>query len=138
MKKLDVYLSNLMVGNVKLHNLHWNVIGLQFKPVHEYLEALYDDFFSKYDEIAEYQKRNGVFPKASLKDYLANSSVEELESVSVDCKQAISAALELIRHQRDLALEIREEASDFSLSNLMEDHIEGYNQQIWFMESMLA
>ena len=138
MKKLDVYLSNLMVGNVKLHNLHWNVIGLQFKAVHEYLESLYDDFFEKFDEVAEYQKRNGVFPKASLKAYLENSSIEELESESVDCKQADSAALELLKQQRDLALEIREEASDFALSNLLEDHIEGYSKQIWFMESMLA
>lgn len=27
MKNLDCYLSNLMIGNIKLHNLHWNVTG---------------------------------------------------------------------------------------------------------------
>ena len=47
MKNLDRYLSNLMIGNIKLHNLHWNVTGLTFKAVHEYLETLYDDSFEK-------------------------------------------------------------------------------------------
>jgi len=39
-----------MIGNIKLHNLHWNVTGLTFKAVREYLETLYEDSFEKYDE----------------------------------------------------------------------------------------
>ena len=60
MKNLDHYLSDLMSGNIKLHNLHWNVTGLTFKAVHEYLEALYDDSFEKLDEVAELQKQLGL------------------------------------------------------------------------------
>lgn len=139
MKKLDVYLSNLLVGNVKLHNLHWNVVGSQFKSVHEYLEVLYDDFFEKYDEVAEYQKQIGKYPVASVKDYLELTTVEELESKDASVKDSINHAKELLERQKELALEIIEEADeeDFVLSNMMEDHITGYNKEIWFMESML-
>lgn len=139
MKKLDVYLSNLLVGNVKLHNLHWNVVGPQFKSVHEYLEVLYDDFFEKYDEVAEYQKQIGKYPVASVKDYLELTTVEELESKDASVKDSINYAKELLERQKELALEIIEEADeeDFVLSNMMEDHITGYNKEIWFMESML-
>lgn len=139
MKKLDVYLSNLLVGNVKLHNLHWNVVGSQFKSVHEYLEVLYDDFFEKYDEVAEYQKQIGKYPVASVKDYLELTTVEELESKEASVKDSINYAKELLERQKELALEIIEEADeeDFVLSNMMEDHITGYNKEIWFMESML-
>ena len=49
--KLNKYLADTGVMYIKLHNLHWNVYGLQFKPVHEYLEALYDDTTEKMDEI---------------------------------------------------------------------------------------
>ena len=59
MKNLDCYLSNLIIGNIKLHNLHWNVTGLTFKAVREYLETLYEDSFEKYDEVAELQKQFG-------------------------------------------------------------------------------
>ena len=39
---LNVYLANIGVEYVKLHHLHWNVVGSQFKAVHEYLETLGD------------------------------------------------------------------------------------------------
>lgn len=139
MKNLDLYLSNLLVGNVKLHNLHWNVVGLQFKAVHEYLEALYDDFFEKYDEVAELQKQLGEFPKASLKEYLEITDIKELGAEEIQAKTAIEEALVLIKSQRDLADKIRREANDseYAISNMMEDHIAGYDKEIWFMESMM-
>ncbi len=37
-EKLNKYLADTAVMYIKLHNLHWNVYGLQFKAVHEYLE----------------------------------------------------------------------------------------------------
>ena len=77
MKK--TYLANLMTGNVLLHNLHWNVEGRAFKQVHEYLELLYDDAFSKYDEVAERMKMDGELPSATLKEYLDQTNISELE-----------------------------------------------------------
>ena len=40
-KSVNAYIANIGVGYIKLHNLHWNVVGSQFKAVHEYLESLY-------------------------------------------------------------------------------------------------
>ncbi|ERL23481.1 MULTISPECIES: Dps family protein [Jonquetella] len=141
MKKLDIYLANLVVGNIKLHNLHWNVKGFAFKQVHEYLESLYDEVFEKMDEVAELQKMKGEFPKASVKQSLELASVKELEDKSWDVKEAVTIALEYVKEMKKLALEIRSEADEkdnFALANIMEDHIAGYSKEIWFMESMLA
>ena len=44
-ERLNAYVASLLVWNVKLHNLHWNVTGKLFKPLHEYTEALYDKAF---------------------------------------------------------------------------------------------
>lgn len=139
MKKLDTYLANLLVGNVKLHNLHWNVVGAQFKAVHEYLEVLYDGFFEKFDQVAEYQKQQGIYPRAAVKDYLELTSIEELESKDYSVKESIEFALDMMIRQKELALEIiaENEENDFLLSNMMEDHLAEYNKEIWFMESML-
>lgn len=137
MEKLNVYLANLEVGNIFLHNLHWNVEGFTFKAVHEYLEGLYDSFFEKIDAVAEYEKMNGAFPPASLKEYLELTSLKERESKPVDAKEAIKLALDLIKEMKKLALEIHDETDCFALSNIMEDHIEEYSKEIWFMESML-
>lgn len=137
MDKLNRYLANLNIGNTKLHNLHWNVYGLSFKAVHEYLEGLYDSFFEKFDEVAEYQRQKGINPPASVKEYLELSDIDELESKDIDQKDAIKKALELIKHMKELAKEIGEESECFILSNMMEDHITEYQKEIWFMESML-
>ncbi|HHU52581.1 MAG TPA: DNA starvation/stationary phase protection protein [Clostridiaceae bacterium] len=137
MKKVDTYLADLLVGNVKLHNLHWNVVGLTFKQVHEYLEDLYDSFFEKFDEVAEYQKQVGVYPKSSVKEYMELTTIEELGDNDIAAKDALSVALDLIKHMKASALAIREEVEDFGLSNMMEDHVAEYTKAIWFMESML-
>lgn len=140
MKNLDRYLANLAVGYIKLHNLHWNVRGFSFKAVHEYLEGLYDKVNDYLDEVAELQKMHGVNPKASLKEYLAITDIQELESKDICEKDAIEAALCYVRMMKELALKIREEANkedNFAVANMMEEHVEGYCKDIWFMESML-
>lgn len=139
MKKIDVYLANLVVGNVLLHNLHWNVTGMNFKAVHEYLEGLYDEGFEYMDEVAEVQKQRGETPKASMKDYLELSTVEELESKDIDQKDAVKEALKYYKQMEELAREVREEYDGkcFMIANMMEDHIAHYMKEIWFMESML-
>ena len=38
-KALNAYIANIGVGYIKLHNLHWNVHGSQFKAVQEYQES---------------------------------------------------------------------------------------------------
>ena len=40
MLETNRYLANIGVMYVKLHNLHWNVVGPQFKAIHEYLETI--------------------------------------------------------------------------------------------------
>ena len=136
-KKLDSYLANLEVANIRFHNLHWNVEGFTFKAVHEYLEGLYDQFFEMLDEVAEYQRQHGDRPLASLKEFLEASTLSERESKTVGCEEAIKEALEIIKAMNTLALEIRDETDCFILSNMMEDHSTAYKKEIWFMESML-
>lgn len=141
MKKLDIYLANLAVGNIKLHNLHWNVQGFAFKAVHEWLEGLYDKAFEYYDEVAELQKMQGQCPNASMKSYLELSTIEELESKPICECGAIKKALEYTKDMKKLALEIRDEADkegNFAVVNMMEDHVAAYSKDIWFMESMIA
>ena len=138
--KSNKYLANINVNYVKLHNLHWNVLGLQFKPVHEYLEGLYDSMHEILDEVAELLKMNGEYPLASLKDFLAVAEIEELESKDYSVKESLEIALADIKLLKANALELRALAAleDFyPLQVMMEDHLANYNKVVWFIESML-
>ena len=141
MTKLNTYLANLAVINIKIHNLHWNVVGSKFVSVHEYLESEYDKAGERLDEVAELIRMSGEFPVANLKEYLEISTIQEIEtSNEISIKEALEIVLSDIKLQKELALEIRKEADEadnFPVANAMEDHIEDYNKQIWFIKSSL-
>lgn len=138
--KSNKYLANINVNYVKLHNLHWNVLGLQFKPVHEYLEGLYDSMHEVFDEVAELLKMNGEYPLASLRDFLAVAEIKELESKDYSVKESLEIALADIKLLKENAAELRKLAAEddfYPLQVMMEDHLANYNKVIWFVESML-
>lgn len=140
-ESINKYLADTGVMYIKLHNLHWNVQGLQFKAVHEYLEGLYDDFTEKMDEIAELLRMHGEYPAASLADFQKLSTIEELPSEAVDVKKALSITLEELKAFDKEAKAIRsaaEEEDAFDVVMMMEEHCAGYQKTIWFLNSMLV
>lgn len=137
-KKLNVYLSDLAVMNTKLHNLHWNVEGRNFYQAHKFTEGLYETFFEWYDEIAEAIKMRGAFPFASLKEYLENSSIKEVESKKVSFDDLNEIILEDLIFIRKEATDLRneyDEKGDFTLVSLLEDQIAELDKNIWFLNA---
>lgn len=136
---LNRYLSNLAVLIVKLHNLHWNVIGQQFMPVHTFTEQQYDFCFEAYDSVAEILKMQGKRPLVRMKDYLAVATVEELEDKDFTTEEVLAIVKEDMESMNLLAKEIRTvagEEDDFAVVNMMEEHIQANVKQLWFIDSM--
>lgn len=139
--KLNEYLSNLAVLNVKLHNLHWNVVGKNFVQIHEFTESLYDDFFEKYDAVAELLKMKGEKPLVRIEDYLKNASIKESDKDKFSGDEVLQIVLEDLTLMKNLAVEIRnaaDEEGDFEVVGEFEGHISGYSKNLWFIKSMLA
>lgn len=137
---LNVYLSNVAVLYVKLHNLHWNVKGPNFKSVHEYLEEIYDSFNEELDEIAELIIMQGGEPLVKMSDYLKNAQIQEADSKKFSTEEAFKIVLDDIKLMKKSALEIREEADEadnFEVVAKMEEHVSNYNKIIWFISSAL-
>ena len=138
--QVNAYLANIGVSYIKLHNLHWNVVGSQFKAAHEYLETLYDALADVLDAIAELLKMNGEAPLASMKGHLSVATIPELESVELDVKSAMQTVLKDMESLRTQASFIREQAdkeNQFDVVAHMEDDVANYNKTIWFIQSML-
>ena len=137
---LNKYLADTGVMYIKLHNLHWNVFGLQFKAVHEYLEALYDGVTENMDAIAELIRMHGEYPAASLSDFLKLTSIKELPSQKIDNKAALAIVLEDIKALDEQAKAIRAAADEkdaFDIVMMMEDHCSAFQKTIWFISMML-
>lgn len=139
--KMNEYLSNLAILNPKLHNLHWNVVGKQFVQIHEFTESLYDDFFAKYDDVAELMKMQGEEPLVKAADYLKHATIQELDGKPFSCTEVLEIVQADVQKMKDLAVELRNEADDagdFETVALFEEHVAGYSKNLWFLRAMMA
>ena len=136
---LNRYLANVAVEYVKLHNLHWNVVGPSFQQVHEYLETLYNGFAGMLDTVAELLKIHGAQPLASMQDYLAAAAVRELDSA----ERPVEEVLDLLRNDlqalKNQAGTIRAAADAeglYDVVSALEEQLSGYNKTLWFLRAM--
>jgi starvation-inducible DNA-binding protein len=137
---MNKYVANLAVLNVKLHNLHWNVVGLQFMSVHNFTEQLYDDAFQKFDDVAEKIKMSGETPVSTIKEYLELASISEVAPKNFSTKEVLDILIADLKHMRSLAMDIREAADqegDFGAVSMFEDHVAGYDKNLWFLSVMI-
>ena len=134
--KVNLYLSNLSVMYFKVHNLHWNVVGPQFKEVHTYLEEVYEGFATKLDDVAEIIKKSNEYPFGSMRKYLENATISELEDKDFNAIKVVDILLSDTSHLKHLAQEIRGLALEedmYLLVNMMEEHVADYSKTMWFL-----
>ncbi|NLJ34289.1 MAG: DNA starvation/stationary phase protection protein [Firmicutes bacterium] len=134
------YLANLGVLLVKLHNIHWNVVGKHFLKIHNFTEELYDQVFEDFDEVAELLKMKKVMPLSTLEEYLEVASIEEVPAKDFTREEALQMVKEDLETMRALATDIRntaDEEGDFETVAMFEDYVAFYSKNIWFADAML-
>ncbi len=139
-ENLNKYLADVGVLYMKIHNLHWNVVGRNFKTIHEYLQTIYEDFALVLDDTAEVIKIEGGKPLASLKSFLEVSDVKELESNDLSVNDVLAIAIEDMRYIKNQAEVLRKKAGEddvYQAVTMLEDQLRNYNKTIWFLESMV-
>lgn len=137
---LQKYLSNLAVLNVKLHNVHWNVVGGQFMEVHNFTEEAYDQFFADLDEVAELLKMKGVNPLSTMAEYLEEATIKEVKAKDFTIQESLETVKSDFELMKELATDIRnaaDEEDDFETVAIFEDYVAYYSKNLWFINSML-
>ena len=140
LNELNLYLADVAVDYIKFHNLHWNVVGKNFKEIHEYLEEQYDSLAKVLDEVAEVLKMNAFYPSGSLKEYLEITQIKELESKDYNEKDTLSILKNDLIYLKEKATSIRNLADQegfFTIVSMLEDQVQEYVKAIWFVDSML-
>ena len=133
-------LADLHVINIKLHNYHWNVSGLQFFGIHEMTEKFYDYFFGLFDDVAERILQKGSKPFAKVKDYLDNASLKEENGDCFSAEQvlkAVEADFEALLKAAEKINALADEAGDIPTGNLYADHIQWLEKSLWMIRSTL-
>lgn len=137
---LNQNLANLQILYVKLHNYHWNVKGMNFKPVHEMTEAYYDHFAEQYDEVAERIVQLGGKPLSSLGEYLKSATLKEEIKKGFDVKYVLSSLLtdfeQLNKDFKEISKSAIENA-DVPTENIADDNVVWLEKQIWMVSASI-
>ena len=136
---LNKAVANFGVLYTKLHSYHWFVKGNQFYQLHELFEDLYDEVTEHFDEVAERILMLNERPLATLKDFLAvttlkeatgNETAEEmLENLLVDLTQLNQELTETIK----LAQEVEDEVTVDILLGITSS----FQKHIWMVKATL-
>jgi starvation-inducible DNA-binding protein len=138
---LNKNLANLQVLYVKLHNYHWNVKGMNFKPIHEMTETYYDYCAEQYDEVAERIVQLGGKPFAALKDYLTNASIKEEIKKTFEVKYVLRSLLsdfEQLNKEFKQISKVAGDAGDVPTANIADDNVTWFEKQIWVIKASIG
>ncbi|WP_152391651.1 Dps family protein [Paenibacillus guangzhouensis] len=137
---LNKQLANWNVLFVKLHNYHWYVKGDQFFTLHEKFEEFYNEAATYVDDIAERILTIQGAPLATMKEYLAVSSIQEAtgkenaKEMVASVKSDFETVITELAHGMDVAQEAGDEASSDMLLGIKGT----LEKQVWMLRAYLA
>ena len=135
---LKTTLADTFVLYFKAHSYHWNIEGSDFAQYHDFIGDFYADVFASVDSIAELIRTLDAYAPTSLARLQALTQMEEEENI-------LSAKDMLVRLRQDndkyLAQLVKtyneaETASEFGVSNHIQDRIQAHEKHAWMLRAI--
>lgn len=77
---LNTALAETAVSTMMAQNFHWNVTGMNFAPLHQLFQEIYEDHFQGQDDLAERIKALDGHADGNLARMLKRSGIAEPEA----------------------------------------------------------
>jgi starvation-inducible DNA-binding protein len=139
LQNLEKVLANSYVFQLKLQNYHWNVVGANFKPLHELFAAQYEDVSDAIDEIAERMRALDSKVEATFENFSKLSRIKSADK-NLDSKAMIN---DLIAGHQILVEELRggikaaQEEGDEVTVDLFIVRATAHEKAIWMLRSSI-
>ena len=134
---LQKFLANSYVLLLKTQNYHWNVVGQNFKPLHDLFQVQYEDLFSAIDEIAERIRSLGAKVDGSFENFLHLASLKK-----ANCKANASEMLldliadnETIIKQLHNFIKTAQEEQDEATADIFIQRAKVHEKALWMLVS---
>jgi starvation-inducible DNA-binding protein len=126
---------------IKTKKYHWDVVGPQFRTLHELLEEHYVALTENIDAIAERVRALGGYPLGTAESFISSASIKEhpgdlpnangmVERLANDHEQIIR---NLRQHVDQCSEEFHDEGTADFLTGLMEQH----EEMNWMLRSFI-
>jgi len=133
---LQATLIELIDLSLQGKQAHWNVVGPAFKPVHEFLDELVDEYRGWYDDVAERLTAIGVSPDGRLATVTDGTPLATLppgpladQAVVVAMDERVTLVAARIRERADRM------ADDLATQDLLIEILRGLEKQRWMIRA---
>lgn len=143
-KKIAEKLKPVLAESVQLYvatqNVHWNVTGPLFQPIHALTEEQYLELAPAIDEIAERIRTLGLKAPGTMAQYTALGSIADADE-NANAEDMVRA---LKQGQHTLANRIRPliaeaaESNDEVTAGLLTDRLTVHEKAQWMLGAMLS
>lgn len=138
-EKLKSVLADSYCLMLMTQNYHWNVKGINFKPIHELTEEQYENLFEAIDEVAERIRALGHDSPGTMAEFndlttinLPNKDLSEKEMI-IDLLEANETMVSTLRK----ALNPASEAEDEATVDLITERLIFHEKVSWMWRSHL-
>lgn len=136
---LNNVLANSYALALKTQNYHWNVVGPNFKSLHELFEEQYDDIFEAIDDIAERirvlgPKVEGTFENFQTLTQFKNGDKDLSDKDMVrDLIEDHEALANLLKE----GVKVAQSEDDEVTVGMLVDRAQSHEKTVWMLQSSI-
>ena len=134
---LNNTLSNEVVLSVKTRGAHWNASGQDFYELYILFDSQYSQLNSITDKIAERARMMGGIVIASLKEFLANTRLEEMPGQVPGILTLLADHESSIRFLREDVRKCTEDYEDEGTAELLVRVMRLHEKMAWMLRSYI-
>lgn len=134
---LQRVLTDLIALELVGKQIHWNVVGPNFRDLHLNLDEVVDIAREGSDELAERMRAINVYPDARPSTVAAQTSVPQAPEGGVITSDAVDYIVSAINAVTTTLRDIHDsvDEADPSSSGILEDYTQRLEQQSWFLSA---
>jgi starvation-inducible DNA-binding protein len=133
---LEVVLASSYSLMLKTQNYHWNVVGPNFKPLHELFQLQYEDLFLAVDEVAERIRALGSLANGSFENFAKKNLGKKIDN-SLDAKGMVSDLISdnesLVKAMKE-AIKIAQTDEDEVTVGILVNRTQIHEKAIWMLQ----
>jgi starvation-inducible DNA-binding protein len=126
---------------VKTKKYHWDVVGPQFRTLHELWEEQYETLTETIDALAERTRALGGYPLGTMEGFLKNASLKEhvgdVPSATEMVIHLMADHEQIVRNLREHVDQCAEEFKDQGTADFLTGLMEGHEEMAWMLRSFI-
>lgn len=134
-------LSDAYLLLIKTKKFHWDVVGPQFRSLHQMWEEQYQALTETIDQLAERVRTLGGYPVGTAEGFLKYGSIKEQSNNIPQATEMVAQLVDdhelVIRNLREHVDACSEQFHDEGTADFLTGLMEGHEQMAWMLRSFI-